>query len=132
MRNKSHHAVTFPTITEFKQYIETQYQIISNEWENIVKINRDEGGVEQFFENCRTTTDLYDRLLIPTVEDSIIGHDQDMFANMFEKRRSGFHEYKKLQESIKENERIQAELEAYVGNFEQYALKQATYEETKE
>lgn len=132
MRNKSHNAVTFPTITEFKQYIEAQYQIISNEWENVVKINRDEGGVEGFFENCRTTTDLYDRLLIPTVEDSIIGHDQDMFADMFEKRRSGFHEYKKLQESIKENERIQEELETYVGKFEQYALKQIAYAETKE
>jgi len=132
MRSKSHNAVTFPTITEFKQYIEQEYQIISNEWENVVKINRDEGGVEGFFENCRTTTDLYDRLLIPTVEDSIIGHDQGMFANLFEKHRSGFHEYKKLQESIKENERIQVELEEYVGNFEQYALKQTAYAETKE
>lgn len=132
MKSKSHNALTFSTITAFKEYIEEQYQIISNEWENIVKINRDEGGIEQFFENCRTTADLYDRLLIPTVEESIIGHDKAMFADLFEKQRSGFHMYKKLQESIQENERIQEELARYVGEFEAYSLKQTEYEKTKE
>src|SRR5690625_4690030 len=120
MKSKTYNARTFDTIKEFHSFIENNYQIIANEWESIVKINRDEGGIEKFFENCRTTTDLYDRLLIPTVEDSIAGHEEGMFADMFEKQREAFQTYRNLQKSLKEHKKIQVELETYVDQFEQY------------
>ncbi|PAV30774.1 hypothetical protein CIL05_03360 [Virgibacillus profundi] len=132
MKSKTHNARTFDTIGTFNTYIEEQYQIITNEWESIVKINRDEGGIEKFFENCRTTTDLYDRLLIPTVEDSIAGHEQGMFADMFEKQREGFQTYRNLQKSMKEHKAIQTELEKYVAEFEEFSNKQIVYETTKQ
>src|SRR5699024_6309547 len=117
-------AQTFDTITSFHNYIEEHYQLIKNEWESVVKINRDEGGIEGFFENCKTTTDLYDRLLIPTVEDSIAGHTKDMFADMFEKQRTGFQTYRNLKNSMKEHREIQAELETYVTQFKQFSDQQ--------
>lgn len=132
MKRKTHNARTFDTLGSFHEYIEDNYQIIHNEWESIVKINRDEGGIEQFFEHCKTTTDLYDRLLIPIVEDSIEGHKKHMFADMFEKQREGFERYRHLQNSIKEHERIQKQLQSYVIAFEKFSQTEAAYETAKQ
>lgn len=127
MKAKTHNAKTFDTIQSFHQYLEDNYQIITDEWKSIVTINQDEGGIEQFFENCKTTRDLYDRLLIPTVENSIVGHEKNMFAEMFEKQREGFQMYRKLQQSMKEHQAIQDELKSYVKEYEQYATKETAY-----
>lgn len=127
MKAKTHNAKTFDTIQRFHHYLEENYQIITDEWKSIVTINQDEGGIEQFFENCKTTTDLYDRLLIPTVENSIVGHEENMFADMFEKQREGFQMYRKLQQSMKEHQAIQDELKSYVKEYEQYAAKETAY-----
>jgi hypothetical protein len=132
MKNKSMYAETFSTISSFREYIEEHHHIIANEWENIVQINGDEGGIDKFFENCRTTNDLYDRLLIPVVEGSIQGHQAGTFADMFEKQRESFHKYKKLSESMKENKLIHAELEKYVHVFERFTEKETNYIENKE
>ena len=131
MKQKSLFARTFPTISSYKEHLEEQHHIISNEWESIVKINRDEGGIDKFFESCRTTTDLYDRLLIPTVEDSIMGHNKGSFVDTFENKRTSFHTYKKLKESLNENKQIQEELEKYVSIYEDYDLTKKAYEESK-
>lgn len=131
MKQKSMYAHTFTTIREFKDHLEKEHHIIANEWESIVKINGDEGGIDRFFASCRTTTDLYDRLLIPTVEDSIMDHNQGMFVDTFEKQRAGFQTYKQLKASIEENEQIQRELEAYVDVFRKFDDKQKAYEEQK-
>lgn len=127
MKQKTHNAMTFDTMKSFHEYLETNYQIITEEWESIVKINQDEGGIEQFFENCKTTTDLYDRLLIPTVEDSIEGHEEGMFADMFEKQREGFQMYRKLQQSIQEHQAIQDELQTYVNEYQNYDEQARAY-----
>jgi hypothetical protein len=113
------HAKTFPTIKEYKAYLEQQFQIISGEWEAIVTINDTEGGIEGFFDECKTTTQLFDRLLIPTVERSIEGYEQGSFAKMFEDHREGFEKYKQLKEQIDENQKILQELGGYVRLFEQ-------------
>src|SRR5699024_6601274 len=72
------------TIKEYRQYIEENYQIIATEWDSIVKINSTEGGVEAFFEVCRTTNQLFDRLLIPIVENAMAGHEKSLFVDQFE------------------------------------------------
>lgn len=118
MKEKSsYNAHTFDTIKGYKEFIEQQYHIISNEWDSIVKINSTEGGVEAFFDDCKSTNQLFDRLLIPTVEDAIVGHDKMMFADMFEKQHQSFKNYKKLKETIEENKRIQEKLEQYVETY---------------
>ncbi len=125
-------AETFSTIKEFKSYIEEHYQIIPKEWESIVKINSSEGGVENFFEECKTTSQLFDRLLIPTIEDSIIGLKAEDFAETFEKHRSSFKEYKRLKEKIEENKQIKQELERYVQVFEGLHHHQLQYQTVKQ
>lgn len=132
MKSKSMYAKNFTTISEFRSFIEEHYHIIANEWESIVHINGDEGGIEKFFENCRNTNDLYDRLLIPTVENAIERYEAGMFADMFEKQRDGFHMYKKLRKSMEENRRIEAELEKYVGVFQRYTEQEDAYTENKQ
>ncbi|MDQ0253413.1 hypothetical protein J2S74_000785 [Evansella vedderi] len=132
MKEKSFHAKTFSTIKEYKGFLEEQYHIISSEWESVVKINSTEGGVEAFFDDCKNTNQLFDRLLIPTVESSIAGHDATMFADMFEKQHTSFKNYKKLKETIEENKRIQQQLEEYVRTYEGLHKKEQVYEKTKE
>ncbi|WP_026906761.1 hypothetical protein [Paucisalibacillus globulus] len=125
-------AHTFDTIKGYKAFIEKQYHIISGEWESIVKINSTEGGVEAFFDDCKSTNQLFDRLLIPTVEDAIVGHDKAMFADMFEKQHQSFKNYKKLKQTIEENKRIQEKLENYVMTFEKLHHKQKAYTKAKQ
>ncbi|WP_209120966.1 hypothetical protein [Alkalihalobacillus sp. BA299] len=132
MREKSFRARTFPTIKEYKAFLEEQYHIIESEWENVIKINSTEGGVEAFFDDCKSTNQLFDRLLIPTVERSISGHDENLFADMFEKQHASFKNYKKLKETIEENERIQAKLEGYVQIYEKLHQAVLDYGKAKE
>ncbi|MED3648822.1 hypothetical protein P4475_18815 [Halalkalibacterium halodurans] len=132
MRERSFLARTFQTIKEYRSFLEEQYHIIANEWESVVKINSSEGGVEAFFDDCKNTNQLFDRLLIPTVEQSIAGHDEKMFADMFEKQHTSFKQYKKLKETIEENKRIQEELETFVQAFEQLHQKKLEYKKTKQ
>jgi len=132
MKEKSFLARTFNTIKEYKTFIEEQYHIISSEWESIVKINSSEGGVEAFFDECKSTNQLFDRLLIPTVESSIVGHDANLFADMFEKQHTSFKHYKKLKETIEENKLIQQELEKYVQTYEQLHQSELVYLKAKQ
>lgn len=132
MKEKSFHARTFNTIKEYKTFLEEQYHIISSEWESIVKINSSEGGVEAFFDECKSTNQLFDRLLIPIVENSIVGHDANLFADMFEKQHTSFKQYKKLKETIEENKLIQHELEKYVQTYEQFHNSEQTYLKAKQ
>ncbi|WP_153125592.1 hypothetical protein [Peribacillus tepidiphilus] len=125
-------AKTFDTIKNYKQYLEENYHIIPKEWESIVKINSAEGGVEHFFDECKTTGQLFDRLLIPTVEESLAGFQKHEFAETFEKHRTSFKEYKQLKEKIAENERIKERLDQYVKRFASLDEKTHEYERAKE
>lgn len=125
-------AQTFQTIKAFQDYIEEQYHIIANEWESIVKINSTEGGVEAFFDECKQTNQLFDRLLIPTVEGAIAGHYENTFADTFEKHRSSFKLYKELKEQIEENKAIEEELNRYVETYEGLHEHQQAYEQNKQ
>lgn len=120
MKQKHMSARTFDTIHEYRDYLEKTYHIIKNEWQSIVTINGAEGGIERFFEDCRTTNDLYDRLLIPTVEQSIEGHEENMFADMFEKQRDSLKVYSDFKKSLAEYEEIQHQLDKYVNQFAKY------------
>lgn len=124
-------AETFDTIKSYRSFLEEKYHIISDEWDSIVKINQDEGGIERFFDNCKTEKHLYDRLLIPTVESSIAGFDRDRFANTFEEQQKSFKLYKELRAQIAEYESIEQELAAYVKANEVLYTKEQQYEDSK-
>ncbi|WP_416149860.1 hypothetical protein ACM26V_02350 [Salipaludibacillus sp. HK11] len=121
-------ATTFQTIKDFQSYIEEQYYIIASEWESIAKINSSEGGVEDFFEQCKTTQALFDRLLIPTVERVI---RNDSFVETFETYREGFKEYKQFKETIIEKEKIRTELDSFVQSYTRLHDKQLSYQSQK-
>lgn len=127
MASKRMNAKLPSTIKEYKQVLENDYHIIATEWERIAKINGSEGGVESFFDECKTTTQLFDRLLIPTVEDAMAGYVQGEFADTFESHRDSFKRYKELKEKIEENQKILAELDKYVLLFAKMDAKQQEY-----
>ena len=114
LSQKSQNAQTFSTITAFTEYIEKNFQIISDEWKAINTINSAEGDVEKFFESCPTEKALYEKLLIPTVEQSIAAYNKHQFVDIFEKHRDKFKLYKQLNAQLKEYDLIQKELSNYV------------------
>ncbi|MBD2848066.1 chromosome segregation ATPase [Paenibacillus sp. IB182496] len=106
-------AQTFATIKAYKAYLEEQFQLVASEWEAVAQINSTEGGIESFFDACKTTSQLVDRLLIPTVESAMEGFAQGSFAELFQTHREGFRRYKALREQIEENKLILQELGQY-------------------
>jgi|GEM_PF-541067 len=124
-------AQTFSRLKDYRAYLENNFHIISGEWEAIVKINSSEGGIEAFFDECKTTSQLFDRLLIPEVERSIEEFEPDSFARIFEEHREGFETYKKLKEQIAENNSIAARLSGYVELFRSMDLQQKKYDESR-
>ncbi|SFM10124.1 hypothetical protein [Salibacterium qingdaonense] len=131
MAREQMNAHTFQTIREYKRHLEDHYQIIAKEWESIAKINGGEGDVEQFFAECRQTNQLFDRLLIPVVEDAMAGFERNTFADTFEEHRDNFRAYKELRERIEENRMIENELESYVQVFEALHEEEQSYARAK-
>ena len=129
--SQSIHAETFSTINTYRHFLEDQYHIISDEWDSIIKINSTEGGIEKFFDDCKKTNNLFDRLLIPTVESAIAGFDANTFPDTFDERRAGFKLYKELKSQIGEYESIEDELNQYVQQFQSLHDQQQQYLDQK-
>ncbi|MDU7537441.1 MAG: hypothetical protein E7K67_10655, partial [Peptostreptococcaceae bacterium] len=70
-------AQSFQTTRLFHDYIEEHFKIIAEEWRSIAVINSGEGSVEAFFDGCKTTQDLVEKLLLPTVEQGLVGSGSD-------------------------------------------------------
>ncbi|NLK72558.1 MAG: hypothetical protein GX285_06035, partial [Clostridiales bacterium] len=87
MQSQNMNAKTFKTIREYQQYIEENYKIIPSEWKGIARINSVAGGVEKYFDECKTTTQLVNNLLIPVVEDAISENGTEDFVKTFEEQR---------------------------------------------
>ncbi|MCL0080876.1 hypothetical protein M1N64_01410 [Peptococcaceae bacterium] len=104
---------------DYQSYIEEQFQIVATEWQAIIKINSNEGGVESFFDNCKTTVQLADRLLIPIVEQGMSGQGTKHFAKVFDNLRQQFREYLDLNEQVKEYQQLTTKIDQVI---EQYAL----------
>lgn len=131
---KSHglNAKTFSkSIKSFTYYIEEHFQIIHSEWESIIKINGGEGDVEKFFDNCKKTNELVDRLLIPSIENAMEGFKEHGFAETFENRRTEFKKYKDLKETIEQSKQLNRELKIYVDFFRKVDEKEQSYNEAR-
>lgn len=105
------------TLTAYGQYLEEHFKIIPSEWNKIAAINETEGGVEGYFENCRTTSELVDRLLIPTVEEGCLAASGSQtgngFAELFESQRDHVKQQLRLEKRIAEMQGVLEQLETY-------------------
>jgi len=110
----------FPSIREHQQYIEENFKIIISEWRSIARINNAEGGIEGFFEGCKTTAQLIDQLLIPIVEEAMAGSGSKDFVETFQKQREHFKKHRQLRERIEESQKVNSQIERYVNFFTAY------------
>ena len=117
MQNQKLNAHTFDTIKDFHQYIEENFHIIPSEWRSIARINGAEGDVEKFFEKCKTTSQLVDQMLIPTVEEALVGNGTGDFVQIFERQREHFKKHKELRRRIEESKNIEERISHYVSIY---------------
>lgn len=113
-------AQVFSTIKEYKKYLEENFKIIPKEWRRIAIINGEEGGVHKFFEDCKTTENLVDKLLIPVVEEAMEGKGTEDFVDNFEEQREHFKKHRYLKETIDESKEIQSRINDYVNIYGEY------------
>lgn len=120
-------AKLFPqSIKAYREYIEEHFLIMRKEWENIGVMNSSEGGIEKVFSTCKTTQELFDRLLIPSVEQADLHLKKEVLVDQFETQRKSLQKHKELEEQIKSYAHIHEQLNEYVQQFAHYdqALKQ--------
>lgn len=123
-------AKLFPqSIKAFTDYLESNYFIIREEWENMIVINSAEGGIEKVFEECKGTQELFDRLLIPSVENADKYFNPLGMTDQFEKQRSNLKKYKEFNEKKIEYNAMQEQLDCYVELYRIYAEALTNYEE---
>lgn len=125
-------AHTFSTIKAYHEHLEKNFKVISSEWRKIALINGAEGGVEAFFDGCKTTGQLVDQLLIPVVEEALAGKGTTDFADTFEKQREHFKKHKQLRERIEESKLVEGQINKYVAVFEDYYCTSRKFIEIKE
>lgn len=131
MKNEKLTARTFERLYEYHDTLEREYGITHKEWLNISKINKLEGGVEDFFDQCSTTSQLVNNLLIPTVEDALDQGSQNLFVESFERHRGHLKDYKELKRTIAQNKAIQDHVQTYVDVYKDYHQQQEVYNEQK-
>ncbi|MFY0544954.1 hypothetical protein [Brevibacillus sp. H7] len=132
MSSQYMNAHTFGTMKEYHAHLETHFQIIPSEWRNIAVINGAEGGVEIFFDNCKTTDQLVSQLLIPTVEEAMNGNDGEAFAEIFEKQREQFKQSKQLRMQIQESKLLEGQIQQLSQVYAQYDKAKTLFEREKE
>jgi len=113
-------AHTFSTLKEYHAYLEQSYQIVASEWRKIAVINSAEGGVDKFFDDCHTTGQLVDQLLIPTVEEALAGSGSVGFSETFEKKSEQFKQSKLLRMQIAESQLVETQIQLYCQVFAEY------------
>lgn len=124
-------ANTFDTVKSYHRYLEERFKIIASEWKKITIINSSEGGVESYFDGCKTTSQLVDQLLIPTVEEAIAGKGSIDFVQTFEKQREHFKAHKRLRRVIEENKQVEKQIASYVLSFKQLDQEEKQLEKHK-
>lgn len=124
-------AHTFVTKKDYCDYIEDNFKIIPSEWQKIAEINGAEGGVEEFFDACKTTGQLVDNLLIPTVEDALAGEGTKAFADIFEKQREHLKQSKQLRTQISESRTVCDRINEYVNVYKDFSGSQEELDNRK-
>lgn len=119
--NRNHlNAGYFSSNREYQAYIEDNLKIIGSEWRSVARINAAEGAIEGFFEGCKTTTQLVNHLLIPTVEEALAGKGTQDFVETFEKQREHFKKHRQLRDKIEESQQVDGQIASYVKQYAVY------------
>lgn len=132
MKNKSLNAHIFRNINEYGQYLEENFQIIPSEWRKIATINSGEGNVEEYFNRCKTTQQLLNNLLIPTVEEAMQRESTKDFVTTFEKQREHFKTNKRLLQEIEQFKMIKNRVDDYVAKYKGLYDATLDYNEIKQ
>lgn len=108
----------FNTNREYNEALE-QYGLLESEWENIAKVNGEEGGVTEFFDSTNKTVTLIERLLIPSLTDSIYDSPEERNAILesFKKYKSGLLELPELEKDLQDFEVILDHSDPIVDSF---------------
>ncbi len=130
-KNEAILARTHDTLKDYHQHLESFYHISSGEWHSISKINSSEGGIEAFFDDAATTSQLVNNLLIPTVEEAIEGMSAEVFTEIFEQHRQHLKEYRRLIGVIDQNRLIQGKIDDYVSRYGVYQEAREAYDAEK-
>lgn len=129
MNERSASAKLFNDISDYTKYLETDFKLVNEEWNSLATINSGEGDVAKFFEACKTTNDLVNKLLIPTVLLGMKGEDKASFTQMFEEKRTNLRKSKQLKRQITENQAVEAEISKMMGSYKaQYDQASQHYE----
>ncbi|MDD3653751.1 MAG: hypothetical protein PHO01_06150 [Desulfotomaculaceae bacterium] len=111
------------------------YQILPEEWKNICDTNGSEGGVDKFFEKSKTTQQLLDNLLIPSVEDMVFQDERKKkeLVNAFSKYRNMLIEIPLIKKNLKDFDAIRENAEGLVDEVKELdKTKQEQSKRTKE
>ena len=86
-----------------------EYGILQTEWHTVMeKLNSKEGGITDFFEDFKKSDELFDKLLIPTIEKRLeikkLSGEDDSLETMLIDHAKRYKEQKKNLEELKEYE----------------------------
>ena len=124
MNERSVSAKFFSDISDYVKYLENDFKLVNEEWSSLATINSGEGDVARFFEACKTTNDLVNKLLIPTVLLGIKGEDKASFTQMFEEKRTNLRKSKQLKRQIKENQAVEAQIGKMMGVYQEQHIQE--------
>lgn len=127
MKQQHLNAAVFSTKKDYHNYIRDNFKIIPSEWYKIAMINSSEGAIEEFFGNCKTTDQLVNNLLIPTVEDALQGSEKIDFVQTFEKQREHFKQNKRLIEEIEQFKAIKEKVDEYISEYSKFNESEIDY-----
>ncbi|HEY8341862.1 MAG TPA: hypothetical protein VIK75_02485 [Calditerricola sp.] len=108
-----------------------QYAVLPEEWQNIRLINGAEGGVEKFFERSRTTGQLLENLLIPSVEQVIYQREEERreLVTAFARYRNLLLDIPRIKQNLADFQVIRDHADAAVAEVEAFARARRAYEE---
>ncbi len=127
MTSRSMVAKRFETIRDYQAYLEDAFKIITTEWESIAHINCAEGDIDAFFKDGKSSVQLVEQLLIPTVERTIPGKGSADFADNFQKQREHFRQHKLLREKIEESKMVEKRVGQLSILFEESDLQKKSH-----
>ncbi len=131
MKQQHIKAEVFTNRKDYHHYIQENFKIVPSEWYKIAMINSSEGAIEAFFNHCKTTDQLVNNLLIPTVEDALQGNQKMNFAQTFEKQREHFKQNKRLLEEIEQFKSIKEKVDIYVQEYSKLHISGKEYDKVR-
>lgn len=129
-----HRVQIFDQINTYQERLKL-YQILPEEWKNICNTNGSEGGVDKFFAKSKTTQQLMDNLLIPSVEEMIFQSERKKkeLVHAFAEYRNMLIEIPLIKKNIQDFEAIRDHAEAVVAEVQKFDKLQKDFDDkTKE